>query len=344
MFKPILKKITITAIATLFLGQSLFANKTIDDLFTENKITKNGIISYGAEKYVFDVTIGKQRLACLYFNPTLYNNSKYYMKELTFLKEAEKIKNENPGKITNIIEYKGFLVEDYNYSIFTELAESDLNNYIFEPNLKYPKDLKTKIKFIIDIAIGIKYMHDQGYVHRDIKAKNVVIKDAKAKLIDFTMYKKIPVEQDYIYTKRIKGSMDYICPEHIISQSRKKRLKVERVNDIYSFGVLIYSLLYEKYFDEDLRKELFKDEYEQEERIFENIEKRFNNPEYRLAYLNNWINKKWRPILDETVPEKLNALIKECWNHKPTNRPSINFILDQLIEIKEQLFQESEEI
>lgn len=344
MFKTILKKITIILLAALFSGPYIFANKTIDDLFAKNKIIKNSILNYGAEKYVFDVTIGKQRLACLYFNPTLYNNSKYYMKELTFLQEVDTYKQKNPELNLNIIQYKGFLSEDYNYSIFTELAELDLNNYIFKPSFKYPKDLKTKIGFIIDIAIAIKYMHNRGYVHRDIKAKNVVIKDGKAKLIDFTMYKKIPAEQDYIYTKRIKGSMDYICPEHIISQTRKQKLKVERANDIYSLGVLIYSLLYEKYFDEDLIRELFRNKYDQEKTIFENAEKRFAYPEYRLTYLNNWINKRWRPVLNKTFPEELNTLIKQCWNHKPIARPSINFILDKLVEIKKLLFQEIEEI
>jgi dual serine/threonine and tyrosine protein kinase len=70
-------------------------------------------------------------------------------------------------------------VIDYNYGngqspavlLIMEAMKRDLYTA-----LKMGLDLKTRLKISIDIVEGIRYLHNCGLVHRDIKLKNVLVR------------------------------------------------------------------------------------------------------------------------------------------------------------------------
>eukprot|EP00903_Cladosiphon_okamuranus_P014546 g13493.t1 len=48
-----------------------------------------------------------------------------------------------------------------------------------------PLDLSQALPYVIDICEGLKYLHQSGVIHRDIKSHNILLRDGGAKLSDF---------------------------------------------------------------------------------------------------------------------------------------------------------------
>ncbi|CAD8201262.1 unnamed protein product [Paramecium pentaurelia] len=83
------------------------------------------------------------------------------------------------------------------------------------------------------LALGLQQVHNLGYVHRDIKLENVLIDKDQLKLIDFGFAEKIC--RDRLVNGQ--GTAGYIAPEVFIKQP------YQEVGDIFSLGVIFYSML-----------------------------------------------------------------------------------------------------
>jgi serine/threonine-protein kinase len=80
------------------------------------------------------------------------------------------------------------------------------------------------------VAGGLGAMHQQGYVHCDIKPNNILInKSGTIKIIDLGQSCKIGTTK-----KRIQGTPDYIAPEQV------KRKPLSPQTDIYNLGATMY--------------------------------------------------------------------------------------------------------
>jgi serine/threonine protein kinase len=98
----------------------------------------------------------------------------------------------------------------------------------------------------VDAATGLKFMHDNGLIHRDVKPENIMFKRpnggrVKAKLIDFGLMK----VQDYdtpgqTLTKSLEagGTVIYCSPEQAF-----KLKNADAQSDVYSFGATLYDIL-----------------------------------------------------------------------------------------------------
>jgi serine/threonine protein kinase len=99
--------------------------------------------------------------------------------------------------------------------------------------------------FIRRAAEGLDYFHSQGWVHRDIKPDNFLLrigdgdKAGGVKLIDFALAtrRKSGLARLFAGKSKIQGTRSYMSPEQIRGQSLDQRA------DIYSFGCLVYELL-----------------------------------------------------------------------------------------------------
>eukprot|EP00826_Nyctotherus_ovalis_P053505 TRINITY_DN6969_c0_g3_i7.p1 TRINITY_DN6969_c0_g3~~TRINITY_DN6969_c0_g3_i7.p1 ORF type:complete len:959 (-),score=271.22 TRINITY_DN6969_c0_g3_i7:513-3245(-) len=104
-------------------------------------------------------------------------------------------------------------------------------------------------------ACGLNEMHKRGMMHRDVKAKNVlVIKDPTTdelidlKLCDYGLSKQVAEYQE-ILGSTILGTIDYFAPE--LYAMMEDRLAGKRTTmqytpkvDVWSYGVLLYFTLY----------------------------------------------------------------------------------------------------
>jgi hypothetical protein len=90
------------------------------------------------------------------------------------------------------------------------------------------------------VAEALRYLHGQGYLHRDIKPDNVLLDAAgRAKLCDLGFSVPIPRhEGDGARPKTVVGTAGYMSPEAL-----EGRPALGVGGDLYALGILLYALL-----------------------------------------------------------------------------------------------------
>ena len=90
------------------------------------------------------------------------------------------------------------------------------------------------------VAIGLAYMNETGYVHRDVKPDNVLVDAAgRAKIIDFAISQKVKTGflSKLLHRKgKPQGTPSYMSPEQIRDEVPDGRA------DVYSYGAMLYEL------------------------------------------------------------------------------------------------------
>ena len=117
--------------------------------------------------------------------------------------------------------------EDSHY-IFLEYCDQKLTDLI-----EMREKIKTKVleDIIYEILNGIKFMHDNGIIHRDIKPDNILLKNGKIKICDLGLSRIEAEEMTKVGTVKYypldlkSGKYNYKC-------------------DIFGIGVIIYQLIF----------------------------------------------------------------------------------------------------
>ena len=96
--------------------------------------------------------------------------------------------------------------------------------------------------WIYDTANGLKFLHENNIVHRDIKSDNILIdKNGHCKIADFGCSIKLKNGQPDLFTKT-EGNMYFFPPEFVDGKS-KKQFGYKPV-DIWALGVSIYTCIF----------------------------------------------------------------------------------------------------
>jgi serine/threonine protein kinase len=92
-----------------------------------------------------------------------------------------------------------------------------------------------RIKILTQMAEAIGYLHELGFVHRDICPRNVMVtKDGDAKLIDFGLT--IPNKPEFQKPGNRTGTPDYLAPEVI------RRVTTDHRVDLFALGVTAFEM------------------------------------------------------------------------------------------------------
>ena len=163
------------------------------------------------------------------------NNMYYAIKQLNknclnqteFIREAEILKNLSHN---NVVKYFGYFEENNNYYLVFEFAPNgSLKDYIDNYKLKFnyknanipPFQQDFVIRIFKDLLNGLKYLHSNNIIHRDIKPDNILLDvNLTAKITDFgisAFYNNFNINDNntlFMNHTRI-GDKDYLCPEII---------------------------------------------------------------------------------------------------------------------------------
>ncbi|KAF5205966.1 kinase domain [Thalictrum thalictroides] len=181
------------------------------------------------------------------------------------------------------------------FCIITEyLAGGSLRKYLHqqEPH-SVPLDLV--LKFSLDIARGMQYLHSEGILHRDLKSENLLLgEDMCVKVADFGIS---CLESHSASAKGITGTYRWMAPEMIKQKHHTRKV------DVYSFGIVLWELLTALIPFQDM------------------------TPEQAAFAVSE---KNARPSLPTTCPMAFSHLISQCWSSNPKRRPNFDEIVSIL--------------
>ena len=155
----------------------------------------------------------------------------------SFEKTKRRLSNETDIHVTlqhpNVLRLYNHFEDNDNYYLLLELCErGDLSSY-----LKSTGPLsEDKIRKIgREIAEGIRYLHSNRVLHRDLKLCNILIADDGAvKICDFGLAVKL--KDDSEERETLCGTPNYISPEIVNKHSYNQKA------DCWAFGCILYAL------------------------------------------------------------------------------------------------------
>jgi len=121
------------------------------------------------------------------------------------------------------------------YIVMDYVEGQDLSRYLKDGGVL---DEETAAQLMTDICAALDMAHQHGFVHRDLKPGNIMIRpNGEAVLMDFGVTKVTDATSSLTGTGAI-GTIDYMAPEQIAAAK-----SVDHRADIYALGVLLYEML-----------------------------------------------------------------------------------------------------
>jgi serine/threonine protein kinase len=144
------------------------------------------------------------------------------------------------GAICTTLRHKN-IVQTMEYGITTEgepylvmeLIDGMGLNFLVET--KSPQLEGNRISILSQMSDALEYLHRQGYLHRDICPRNVMVtRDGIVKLIDFGLT--IPDRPEFCKPGNRTGTPNYLAPEVI------RRTTTDHRVDLFALGVTAYEV------------------------------------------------------------------------------------------------------
>ncbi|KAL1857824.1 mitogen-activated protein kinase kinase kinase [Paecilomyces lecythidis] len=169
-------------------------------------------------------------------NPKLAGQDKDRIKEMVAAMDQE-IDTMQHLEHPNIVQYLGCERGEFSISIYLEYISGGSIGSCLRKHGKFEESVvKSLTRQTLD---GLAYLHDQGILHRDLKADNILLDlDGSCKISDFGISKKT----DNIYgndaSNSMQGSVFWMAPEVVQSKGQGYSAKV----DIWSLGCVVLEM------------------------------------------------------------------------------------------------------
>merc|ERR1711879_310061 len=128
-------------------------------------------------------------------------------------------------------------------------------------------------ELVINIVSAVKYLHERGIAHRDLKPTNLLLKNSEdltnVKIADFGLSK---IMGDNTMMQTACGTPIYVAPEVLSGEAYEKEV------DMWSIGVITYILLcgFPPFFDDgsnmgELFEQIMAGEYDYPEEYWDEV-------------------------------------------------------------------------
>lgn len=220
-------------------------------------------------------------------------------------------------------------------SIVMELMDEDLFSLMHSRleggDQDSPFTMFGAVDIMLQVAEGMRYLHERRIVHRDLKSLNILVSRVKAleleteyviaKVADFGLSRTKESSETYSNQTPNMGTTRWMAPEmmkirNLVSESLESQaetsnnepnLKFPYKSDVYSFAMVCYEILTGEVPFSSLR-------------ATENLKKK--------------VLEGARPQLPLKCPKELKNLIERCWRPDESERPSFSEICEELRYIK----------
>lgn len=193
--------------------------------------------------------------------------------------------------------------------LITELIDGeDLSNLVRRKGPLKPRDA---MYYVWQAAKGLKYAHEQGIIHRDVKPSNLLLEKKKTiKVLDLGLARLVESDnqtqsngQAITNTTHIVGTAAFMSPEQA-----KTPHAVDERSDVYSLGCTLYYLI--------AGKPPFSAQ---------------SDVEIILAHLNDPAPELSASKSSPQISSELQLLVKKMLSKSPANRPvSMGEVVDKL--------------
>ena len=168
---------------------------------------------------------------------------------------------------------------------------------------KIPSQLERLEGMCVGVARGMEYLHEHNIIMRDIKPHNIGFdKSGNVRLFDLGLARELNTSNTTALDGRIAGvagSYRYMAPEVALGDGCCFG------SDSYSFGIFLWEIL--------------------------TLTKPFERIKGKIEFREKVAKHGQRPPLKGVTSPVLQALMKDCWNSKPEQRPTFSQIV-QIIE------------
>jgi eukaryotic-like serine/threonine-protein kinase len=133
------------------------------------------------------------------------------------------------------------IVQTYEWGMTLEGEQFLVMEFIDGVSLSYLVEVQNdlmkskRLRFMIQLGEALRHFHEQGWIHRDICPRNVIVTpENQLKLFDFGLV--VPNTAPFMAPGNRTGTATYMAPELI------KRLRTDQRIDVFSFAVTCYEM------------------------------------------------------------------------------------------------------
>uniref|UniRef100_A0A7N9APE0 Tyrosine-protein kinase n=1 Tax=Mastacembelus armatus TaxID=205130 RepID=A0A7N9APE0_9TELE len=230
---------------------------------------------------------------------TYYNNTtKVAVKTLkpgtmtieAFLEEANVMKTLQHNRLVRL--YAVITKTEPIYIITEFMANGSLLDFL-KSNEGCKQQLPKLIDFSAQIAEGMAYIEKKNYIHRDLRAANVLVSESLlCKIADFGLARVIE-DDEYTAREGAKFPIKWTAPEAINYGSFTIK------SDMWSFGVLLYEIItYGK----------------------------IPYPGMSNGEVMSSVQRGYRMPQPDSCPTEFYDIMMSCWKNKPEERPTFDYV------------------
>ena len=141
-----------------------------------------------------------------------------------------------------VVRYISFFEDDVFSYVVLELMEGNLEEYLNESTF----DATQETILCKDVIMGLKFLHEQKILHRDLKPRNILYKERPKpclKIADFGLSRKVDSKCTTVYGTGV-GTRCWIAPEVFMSETSKvDKDRFGPSSDMFSCGLILHYIL-----------------------------------------------------------------------------------------------------